>query len=50
MTIYLYAALLYLVIVEAIRRLWGRLEARLTRHLRRDEQSKKITDLMPAGH
>jgi polar amino acid transport system permease protein len=35
MTIYLYAACLYLVLVEAVRRLWNRLEARLTRHLAR---------------
>jgi polar amino acid transport system permease protein len=33
MSIYLYAALLYLVMVEAIRRLWDVMERRLTRHL-----------------
>ncbi len=36
--VYLWAAMLYLVIVEAMRRLWERLEARLTRHQKRDEQ------------
>ena len=36
MTIYLYAAVLYLCMVETIRRVWNRLERRLTRHLRRD--------------
>jgi polar amino acid transport system permease protein len=36
LTVYLYAAVLYLALVEAIRRLWDRLEARLTRHLRRE--------------
>jgi polar amino acid transport system permease protein len=34
MTIYLYAAFFYLVLVETIRRLWKWMEARLTRHLR----------------
>lgn len=33
MSIYLYAALLYLVMVEAIRRVWDAMERRLTRHL-----------------
>lgn len=32
---YLWAAVMYLVMVEALRRLWDRLEARLTRHLKR---------------
>ena len=32
--IYLYAAVLYLIIVETLRRVWNRLERRLTRHLR----------------
>ncbi len=32
--VYLWAAVLYLVIVEALRRIWDRLEIRLTRHLR----------------
>ena len=32
--VYLWAAVLYLVMVEALRRVWERLEKRLTRHLR----------------
>lgn len=32
--IYLYAAVLYLIVVETLRRVWNRLERRLTRHLR----------------
>lgn len=35
LTIYLYAALIYLAMVETIRRVWNRIEARLTRHLAR---------------
>jgi polar amino acid transport system permease protein len=35
MQVYLWAAILYLVMVEALRRIWDRLEIRLTRHLRR---------------
>ena len=33
LTIYIYAALLYLVMVETIRRIWDVMERRLTRHL-----------------
>ncbi len=33
--VYLWAAILYLLVVEAMRRLWERLEQRLTRHLKR---------------
>ena len=33
--VYIWAAVLYLIMVEAIRRLWGVLERYLTRHLRR---------------
>jgi polar amino acid transport system permease protein len=36
LTIYLYAAVLYLMLVEVIRRIWNTVEARLTRHLRRE--------------
>jgi polar amino acid transport system permease protein len=50
MSIYLYAALLYLAMVEAIRRLWGLLEGRLTRHLRHDPEPKTGAPLAPAGH
>ncbi len=32
---YIYAAILYLIIVEALRNVWNRLETRLTRHLKR---------------
>ena len=32
---YLWAAMLYIIVVEGLRRLWDRMEARLTRHLRR---------------
>jgi len=33
LSIYLYAALIYLIMVEIIRRVWDRLELRLTRHM-----------------
>ncbi|MYZ50028.1 ABC transporter permease subunit [Propylenella binzhouense] len=33
MTVYLYAAVLYLAVVEVLRRIWNMLEVRLTRHL-----------------
>ena len=33
LTIYIYAAIIYLVVVEIIRRIWDRLEIRLTRHM-----------------
>lgn len=33
LSIYLYAALIYLLLVEVIRRIWDRLEIKLTRHL-----------------
>jgi polar amino acid transport system permease protein len=32
--VYLWAAVLYLIMVETLRRIWNRLEQRLTRHLR----------------
>ena len=32
--VYLWSAVLYLVVVETIRRIWDRLEHRLTRHMR----------------
>ena len=52
LTIYLYAAALYLIMVEAIRRIWNRLERRLTRHLNRDvrRESARMADLAPMGH
>ncbi len=33
-TVYLWAAILYLLIVEVLRRIWDRMEIRLTRHLK----------------
>jgi polar amino acid transport system permease protein len=33
LSIYLYAALIYLALTELIRRIWDRLELRLTRHM-----------------
>ena len=48
MTVYLYAAVLYLVLVETLRRVWNVLEARLTRHLRRDT-SARSDQLAPVG-
>jgi polar amino acid transport system permease protein len=50
LTIYLYAAVLYLILVETIRRLWNVLERRLTLHLRRDTGARKVeaADLVPA--
>ena len=46
LTIYLYAAVLYLILVETIRRLWNVLERRLTRHLRRDVKAKSDRALL----
>lgn len=47
--VYFYAAFLYLVLVETLRRVWNRLEARLTRHLKRQPDTKtKITQAAPA--
>ena len=50
MTIYLYAAVLYLLMVETLRRIWNRIEARLTRHLRREGRALPPADLVPATH
>jgi polar amino acid transport system permease protein len=52
LTIYLYAAVLYLVMVEIIRRAWNLLEGRLTRHLRREGRTAPAGRgaLMPATH
>jgi polar amino acid transport system permease protein len=53
MAIYFYAAILYLAMVETIRRLWNRLEARLTRHLAIEPGragAPKPADLAPATH
>ena len=37
--VYVWAAILYLAIVELLRRVWDAIEARLTRHLRRDDKT-----------
>jgi polar amino acid transport system permease protein len=50
MTIYLYAAVLYLLMVEAFRRFWNRLDRRLTRHLRHDAGGARAVEVLPAGH
>ena len=52
LTIYLYAAVLYLILVEAIRRVWNRLDARLTRHLRREARphGSHAADVTFAAH
>ncbi|MBZ8134164.1 ABC transporter permease [Afifella sp. IM 167] len=39
--VYLWAAGLYLILVETLRRFWDAFEARLTRHLKRAEQTPK---------
>ena len=41
---YIWAAILYLILVELLRRLWARLETRLTRHLVRTTQSTAVED------
>ena len=50
LTVYLYAGVLYLIIVEVLRRIWNRLEARLTRHLSREGRTLAPADLVPATH
>lgn len=50
MMIYFYAAILYLAIVEVIRRVWNRLDARLTRHLRREGRATPAAELATATH
>lgn len=52
LTIYLYAAVLYLLLVETLRRVWNLLERRLTRHLAREPQAAPpaAADLVPATH
>jgi polar amino acid transport system permease protein len=46
-SVYLYAAVIYLAITEAISRLWNVLERRLTRHLRVSQPVTKV--LAPVG-
>jgi polar amino acid transport system permease protein len=50
LTVYLYAGVLYLIMVEMLRRIWNRIEARLTRHLHREGRSLPHADLVPATH
>jgi hypothetical protein len=52
MAIYFYAAILYLALVETIRRLWAWMEGRLTQHLRHETETRRVrtADLAPAGH
>jgi len=47
--VYLWAGVLYLLIVEGLRRLWDALERRLTRHLRPVETAGQALPAMPAG-
>jgi len=50
LTIYLYTAVLYLLLVEALRRVINVADARLTRHLQRESRTTaaKVADLAPA--
>jgi polar amino acid transport system permease protein len=52
LSIYFYAAVLYLLMVEALRRVWNILDRRLTRHLAREAQVAKApaAKLVPATH
>ena len=50
MGVYFQAAVLYLIIVETIRRLWNRLDARLTRHLHHQTRGDPPADLVPVRH
>jgi len=43
--VYLWAAVMYLVLVETLRRIWDRLERRMTRHIRRPETAKRTVTL-----
>ena len=38
LSVYLYSAIIYLVLVEGIRRMWNAMDRRLTRHLRRESK------------
>ena len=52
LTIYLYAAVLYLILVETIRRIWNRLERAADAASRREGAQRRPTlaDLAPAPH
>ncbi|MFX8339340.1 hypothetical protein ABTL37_19145, partial [Acinetobacter baumannii] len=52
-SVYLYAAMIYLAVVEIIRRVWDVIERRLSRHLKRREESadpKNAGALEPLPH
>jgi polar amino acid transport system permease protein len=52
-SVYLYAALIYLAMVEVIRRVWDVIERRLSRHLRRRDETSAVKDpgvLEPLPH
>lgn len=52
-SVYLYAAIIYLAVVEIIRRVWDVIERRLSRHLKRREESadpKNAGALEPLPH
>ena len=44
---YIWAAIIYLVIVEILRRVWDLVEARLTRHLERSTEAESADDDQP---
>jgi polar amino acid transport system permease protein len=44
LAVYVYAAILYLALVEIIRRIWGMLERRLTRHIKSGHGGKKSAE------
>jgi polar amino acid transport system permease protein len=43
-SVYLWAAVLYLIVVETLRNIWNVLEYRLTRHLHARQQAGQPTD------
>lgn len=45
--VYFYAAALYLVLVETLRRVWNLLEARLTRHLVLEPERRRVSEPEP---
>jgi polar amino acid transport system permease protein len=47
-SVYFYAAVLYLMVTETIRRLWNRAERRLSRHLPFEDESGAARDAVPA--
>lgn len=44
---YIWAAIIYLIIVEVLRRVWDLLEARLTRHLKRATEAESVDTEKP---